>query len=517
MRVSTCAILVLAAGLFATPLVAQSDFDTSLHNTRAGKNFWYSAENGGFEAWTGVGMDELGCEDCHGPTDANGNPYDPWDGASCQDCHATMSGWTVEQSQCYSCHGRQATEAFKLGISDVHRDRGFQCWNCHTMDDLHGDGNEYDTMFREGAIDVDCLDCHNDTGVPLPDDHASYDPHGGKIHCSSCHTKTVISCYNCHFESVVEAHVKRAKQPISDFVILVNREKDDKVYPASFQSLTYEGTAFVAFGPYAAHTIMADGRTCSDCHNNMGGAVEAINQYNNTGKIQFATWDEDAKALSWIHGVVPLPIDYEETFKMDFITYDGDPADPPGPSSNWSSIGKDTWDGHQLFFATPLDRDQMAALGFGAPMPDIILDIKPGSCPNSVGVNSRGKLPVALLGSADFDVRDVDVSTLMLAGVPVLKYSYEDVAAPCDGGCCIGDDYDGYDDLNLKFDTPSILETIGDVDSAYEVELTLTGEFLDGTSFEASDTIVLRGQPNWRWSRERTKKTGRAQAIRGAN
>jgi hypothetical protein len=126
---------------------------------------------------------------------------------------------------------------------------------------------------------------------------------------------------------------------------------------------------------------------------NSGGAVEAINQYNDTGKIQFSTWDDDAKTLSWIHGVVPLPIDYEETFKMEFITYDGDPADPPGPSSNWSSIGKDTWDGHQLFFATPLDRDQMAALGFGEPMPDIILDIKPGSCPNSVGVNSQASFP----------------------------------------------------------------------------------------------------------------------------
>ncbi len=67
----------------------------------------------------------------------------------------------------------------------------------------------------------------------------------------------------------------------------------------------------------------------------------------------------------------------------------------------------------------------------------------------------------------------------------------------------MSDGHDGYDDLNLKFDTPSVLEAIEAADSAYEVELTLTGELYDGTMFEASDTIVLRGKPNWRWSRER--------------
>jgi hypothetical protein len=52
---------------------------------------------------------------------------------------------------------------------------------------------------------------------------------------------------------------------------------------------------------------------------------------------------------------------------MDFIKYDGDTSDPAGPSSNWSSIGKDTWDLHQLFFASPMTRDQMEALGFEVP------------------------------------------------------------------------------------------------------------------------------------------------------
>lgn len=507
MRSRNCYILVLLAGLCVAPALAQSDFDSSLHKTRAGKDFWYGSENGGFEQFTNVPIEELGCTDCHGPTDANGDLYEPWEGSDCKDCHATASDWSVSEDQCLGCHGRQSREA-ALGFTDVHREMGMPCWTCHGSGDIHGDGTEYDSMLQPGAIDVDCEDCHDESGVALPEDHPDYDPHDGKLHCTACHSKSVITCYNCHFESQVESHVKRAKQVLSDYVLLVNRDKDGKVYTGTFQSLTYQGTAFVAFAPYTAHTTVAEGRGCPDCHYNFGEQNEAIRQYNENGEIRFAEWDDDAKTLSWVHGVVPMPEDYQQTFKMDFITYDGETSDPPGPSSNWSSIGKDTWDGSQMFFATPMTRSQMTALGFEIqePMPDIAFDIKPGSCPNSVGVNSQGKLPAALLGGSDFDVRDVDVSSLALEGVPVMKYSYDDVAAPCEGGCCLGDSFDGYEDLNLKFDTPSILEAIGDWSSGDEIELTLTGSMLDGTSFEARDTIVLRGNPNWRWDRGRSGK-----------
>ncbi|MDY7107548.1 MAG: hypothetical protein SYC29_02830 [Planctomycetota bacterium] len=354
-------LLVLAAT--AAPTFAQpGNFDTSLHATRVGKNYWYGAENGGFEAFTNVPIEDLGCTACHGPTDADGNPYeDPYE-PSCVDCHRS-NDWGVEQSQCLGCHGRQNIEINQLGYSDVHRDMGFQCWDCHTTGDIHGDGTEYNSMLEPGAIDADCENCHE-----MDPTHGG--PHDGKLHCTACHAQTVVSCYNCHFESQVEAHVKRAKQPLHDFVMLVNREKDGKVYTASFQSLTYQGDAFVAFAPFTSHSITVSGRTCTDCHVNLGGTNEAITQYNETGEIRFAEWDDDNKVLDWIHGVVPLPEDYQTTFKMDFLTYTGDPSDdPPGDPNLWTGIGKDTWDGHQLFFGSPLTRDQMTNLGFETPCP----------------------------------------------------------------------------------------------------------------------------------------------------
>lgn len=40
------------------------------------------------------------------------------------------------------------------------------------------------------------------------------------------------------------------------------------------------------------------------------------------------------------------------------------------------------------------------------------IDIKPGSFPNSINPKSMGVVPVTILGSDDFDVTDVDVTTL---------------------------------------------------------------------------------------------------------
>jgi hypothetical protein len=357
--------------LFATPLTEQqmgsleadmstivNNFETSLHGTRVGKPTWYDKENGGFETLTNVPIEDIGCVECHGPTDASGNPYpDDYSGGTCGDCHNDDTG-EVTQAQCLSCHGRQKTEIMKLQLADVHRDRGMECMDCHGFEDLHGDGNVYTSMLDDGAIKADCENCHEG----IPETHSGMD-HQGKLHCTACHSETVISCYNCHFESQVESHNKRAYKPISDFVMLVNREKDGKVYPATFQSLTYQGDAWVAMGPFTSHSIKREARTCNECHQNMGGSIEAIEDYNATGKIQFSTWNDEDSTLSWKHGIVPIPEDYETSLKLDFITYNGSTEDPVAPSKNWSKV-KGDWDGIQLLYAEPMSKAQMSKLGF---------------------------------------------------------------------------------------------------------------------------------------------------------
>jgi hypothetical protein len=127
------------------------------------------------------------------------------------------------------------------------------------------------------------------------------------------------------------------------------------------------------------------------------------------------------------------------------------------------------------------------------------LDIKPTSCPNPLNPRSQGRLPVAILGTADFDVTDIDVSTILLEGVAPVRFAYEDVAAPVvDGEACECDTLgaDGFMDLTLKFRTQDIVAALGPVAVGDVIELTLTGELNDGTLFEATDCVIIRGGPD---------------------
>ena len=422
------ALLCFIALLGMSSALPQANFSTSLHATRNGKNYWYGKANGGFENFTNVPVENVGCVACHGPKDANGNTYATPYTPGCSDCHPTATaGFTkdsIKVDQCLTCHSRQKTESVTLGYSDVHRSAGFKCWDCHTSNDMHGDGTAYSSMLEPEAISIDCEDCHNSGGGTLPD-HSSYDPHGGKLHCTTCHAKTVTSCYNCHFESQVETQLKRAKQTLHGFVILANRDEDGKVYPMTFQSLTYQGTAFAAFGPFTSHTITEEGRTCTDCHANFGGTNAAIAQYNAGGQIKFATWNEADSTLSVLQGIVPMPADYQRSFRMDFITYNGSTSDPVAPSKNWSKIGKDTWDGHQMFFAKPLTKAQMAKIGMDTTLTTGVEDLTgevpatfslEQNYPNPFNPETKIRVRIAAAGQvrlAVYDVTGREVAVLM--------------------------------------------------------------------------------------------------------
>jgi hypothetical protein len=49
----------------------------------------------------------------------------------------------------------------------------------------------------------------------------------------------------------------------------------------------------------------------------------------------------------------------------------------------------------------------------------VSIDIKPGSIPNSINLNSNGVVPVAILSTSTFDARTVDPLSVTLAGASV--------------------------------------------------------------------------------------------------
>lgn len=124
------------------------------------------------------------------------------------------------------------------------------------------------------------------------------------------------------------------------------------------------------------------------------------------------------------------------------------------------------------------------------------LDIKPGSCPNPLNVKSKGVLPVAILGTSEFDVSNINPESLMLAGaVPPLRWNYEDVGTPMPfgSGLCDCNDYgpDGYMDMTLKFENQAVVAAIAPYDDGDEISITITGELMDGTPFTFDDCVWI--------------------------
>ena len=162
-----------------------------------------------------------------------------------------------------------------------------------------------------------------------------------------------------------------------------------------------------------------------------------------------------------------------------------------------------------------------------------VIDIKPGSCPNPFNGKSKGSVPVAILGSADFDVSEVDPATIELAGVPALEawaidnstqpnddntdcFTCFDADDPANFNCDlldengdagtdgVDDSYcgDEYPDLIVKFDTQELKDSIAaladladedvDRDDCFELELTglTNGDFPD--EIVGVDSVLIR-------------------------
>jgi len=131
---------------------------------------------------------------------------------------------------------------------------------------------------------------------------------------------------------------------------------------------------------------------------------------------------------------------------------------------------------------------------------EVDVDIKPESCPNPLNVGSKGVLSVAILGTADFDVTQVDpASVRLVCDVAPLRWALEDVATPFDGGLydCHELGPDGYLDLNFKFKTQEIVGALPEVYDGDVLNLTLTGTLLDGTPIVGEDVVWISKNRQW--------------------
>ena len=101
------------------------------------------------------------------------------------------------------------------------------------------------------------------------------------------------------------------------------------------------------------------------------------------------------------------------------------------------------------------------------------IDIKPGSCPNSINLNSNGVVPVAVLTKDDFDAADVDPATVAFAGASSLRWSL------------CGVDDDGDVDMLFHFKTQEL-----NLDEN-STEATLTCQTNDGDDISGTDEVRI--------------------------
>jgi hypothetical protein len=113
---------------------------------------------------------------------------------------------------------------------------------------------------------------------------------------------------------------------------------------------------------------------------------------------------------------------------------------------------------------------------------NVLIDIKPGSYPNSINLGSNGVVPVAILSEPDFDATLVDPGTVSLAGAGVavrgkgsrLLAHEEDV------------NDDGLLDLVLQVETENLKEEELQAGSG-----TIVGATYEGVPIIGSDTITI--------------------------
>ena len=111
------------------------------------------------------------------------------------------------------------------------------------------------------------------------------------------------------------------------------------------------------------------------------------------------------------------------------------------------------------------------------------IDIRPGSERNPLNLRGRGMLPVAILGATNFDVHDIDVSTVRFG---VDRYN----ARPAHRRRGHLGDVDGIDEMVLQFNSWG-LGIERSVECGDVVTLILTGEPEDGTIFDGEDTVNI--------------------------
>mgnify|MGYP001592955808 FL=1 len=110
----------------------------------------------------------------------------------------------------------------------------------------------------------------------------------------------------------------------------------------------------------------------------------------------------------------------------------------------------------------------------------VLIDVKPDSSSNTINLGSNGFLPVAIFGSATFNVKQIDVATIKLANAGIkLKGNSQAIV--------------NYEDINGDDSIDIIIHVITDALqlTATDVKANLEGQLIGGDIIKGSDSIRI--------------------------
>lgn len=196
---------------------------------------------------------------------------------------------------------------------------------------------------------------------------------------------------------------------------------------------------------------------------------------------------------AWMTGCTPdcytnIVLDCNQTFEYDHVTFTVPAGTPDGMHEFDLNL---TGDG--VVYGKQVVRFLVKS------KIEVPVDIHPGSCPNPLNFKAQGKIPISISGTPDFDVSEINVSTIRMAGVAPIWNGLADTSTPfmpfvnkpLSIYSCNTSGGDGIMDLNLKFMTPAIANAIGPVSPGTVMRIILTGELNDGTEFIGEDIVKI--------------------------
>jgi hypothetical protein len=201
---------------------------------------------------------------------------------------------------------------------DIHHRKGMACIDCHTREEIMGDGNNY--AHYEDQLEINCVTCHGNNpgttrkerrlnnietegGKPvliskldgkshplrIPKKGTCDYPGHNRLSCESCHSSWVPQCYGCHVKrDKTETHLDklsleetsgwweegrsylRYEKPMlavwGDEVVIVTPGCQDIVTLLDEQGEPEKQFNSLTMAALNPHTTQAGGRDCADCH-----------------------------------------------------------------------------------------------------------------------------------------------------------------------------------------------------------------------------------------------------------